>query len=103
MTLPVTHKITVDISGAKPFKLPVDENEESFYRQIIEKINENCRRFQSGIEADDEQVALAKVALFYATMFYRRHDLVCRQGALLDAFEQRLDAFLGQFDTGTPQ
>ena len=62
------HRITVNIVGVEPFKLPVKENEESFYRSIIERINENCKNLIYGSSGDTPNVALAKVALYYADM-----------------------------------
>ncbi len=96
---PNNHRITVNICGAEPFKLPLDESEELLYRQIIERINSNCNRFRYGADADSEQVALAKVALYYAMMFYRRHETLSRQADLLNGFEEKLDKLIQQFDS----
>ncbi len=37
------HEMIIRIAGAEPFRLPVAEDEESFYRYIIERINENLQ------------------------------------------------------------
>ena len=66
------HRITVNIVGVDPFKLPVKENEESFYRSIIERINENCKNLIYGTSGDGPTVALAKVALYYAEIIFCR-------------------------------
>lgn len=88
------HLITVKIAGADAFKLPVAENEESFYRYVIERINENLQKFRYGSNADSDSVALAKVALYYATMLYRKTELMRSQATLLEDFETRLDSLL---------
>ena len=98
-----SHRITVNICGAEAFKLPVPEDEESFYRELIERINSNCDRFRYGRDADTDGVALAKVALYYATMYYRRHDTARRQSELLDSFEASLDSLIRRFDTDVPE
>ncbi len=92
------HLITVKIAGSEVFKLPVAENEESFYRYVIERINDNCNHFRFGPHADSSSVALAKVTLYYATMLYRQTEQVNRQSALLDDFEARIDSLLAGTD-----
>ena len=66
------HRITIRIADIEPFKLPVAQSEESFYRMVAGKINENVDRLRFGANADSDGVALAKVTLYYATMLYRR-------------------------------
>lgn len=92
------HLITVKIAGAEPFKLPVAENEESFYRYVIERINDNLNKFRSGTNADTENVALAKVALYYATMLYRKTELIRSEAELLERFEANIDRLLAGTD-----
>lgn len=92
------HRITVNIVGVDPFKLPVKENEESFYRSIIERINENCKNLIYGTSGDSPTVALAKVALYYADMLYRQTRQVQEQKGLLQSFEDRIDQLLAGID-----
>lgn len=92
------HLITVKIAGSDVFKLPVSENEESFYRYVIERINDNCNHFRFGPHADSASVALAKVTLYYATMLYRQTEQLNRQSAMLDDFEARIDSLLAGTD-----
>ena len=61
------HRITIRIADIEPFKLPVAQSEESFYRMVAGKINENVDRLRFGANADSDGVALAKVTLYYAT------------------------------------
>lgn len=88
------HRISIKITGVEPFKLPVSENEESFYRLVIKRINENVDRLSFGASADPQPVALAKVALYYATMLYRQTNMINSQARLLTDFEERLDSLL---------
>ncbi len=92
------HTITVKIAGAEPFKLPIAEDEESFYRYVIERINDNLQKFRYGHNADSEIVALAKVALYYATMLYQKTELIRSQSDMLDNFETRIDQLLAGTD-----
>ena len=73
------HRITIRIADIEPFKLPVAQSEESFYRMVAGKINENVDRLRFGANADSDGVALAKVTLYYATMLYRRTNLMNNQ------------------------
>ena len=92
------HSITVKITGVDPFKLPVKENEESFYRSIIERINGNCENLIYGASGDKPAVALAKVALYYADMLYRQTKQLQDQRILLADFEARLDRLLSAIE-----
>ena len=92
------HRITVNIVGVAPFKLPVKESEESFYRSIIERINENCKNLIYGSSGGTPNVALAKVALYYADMLYRQTRQVQEQKTLLQDFEERIDKLLAGTD-----
>lgn len=98
MKQPNEHRITVKITGSEVFKLPVAENEESFYRAVIEKINKNINGLCQGVGADRPTVALAKVALYYATILYRRTEAMAEQSRLLDDFEATLDSLLAGTD-----
>ncbi|MDE6467291.1 MAG: cell division protein ZapA [Muribaculaceae bacterium] len=88
------HRITIKIADAEAFKLPVKESEESFYRHVVEQINNNVNRFTFGANADSPDVALAKVALYYATMLYRQTNLINSQADMLADFERRIDNLL---------
>ena len=51
-----------------------------------------------GADADTDDVALAKVALYYAIMYYRKSELLRNQGIMLDNLEQQLDSLLSSLD-----
>ncbi len=88
------HRITIKIADADAFKLPVREDEESFYRHVIEKINSNVNRFRFGANPDTPSAALAKVTLYYAVMLYRQTNLINSEAELLQKFEERIDNLL---------
>lgn len=92
-----THLITVQIAGADPFRLPVAENEESFYRYVIQRINENLRDLKKS-GSDNDGVLLAKIALYYATMLYKKTELIRSQSELLEKFEDDIDKLLAGTD-----
>lgn len=88
------HRITIKIADADPFKLPVKEDEESFYRHVIEQINANVNKFLYSPNADTPSVALAKVTLYYGTLLYRQANLINNQAEMLQAFEEKIDKLL---------
>lgn len=88
------HRITVKIANLEPFKIPVAQSEESFYRQVIARINDNVNRLCYSPTPESVEVALAKVALYYATMLYHRTNVINSQASLLDEFEKKLDALI---------
>jgi len=88
------HRITIKIADADPFKLPVKEDEESFYRHVIEQINANVNKFLYGPNADTPSVALAKVTLYYGTLLYRQANLINNQAEMLKDFEEKIDKLL---------
>lgn len=88
------HRITIKITGVEPFTVSVSEDEESFYRNVIKRINGHIDRLSYGLNADSARVALAKVALYYATMLYQQTDLINSRARLLEDFEKRLDTLL---------
>lgn len=94
MTPQKEHRITIKIADVEPFRLPVREDEESFYRHVIDQINANVTRLRNSAKPESSQSALAKVALYYAVMLYRKTNLINSQTELLDAYEMRLDALL---------
>lgn len=88
------HRITIKIADADAFKLDVKEDEESFYRHVIEQINRNVGRFRFGANADTPSAALAKVTLYYAVMLYRKTNLINSEAEMLQRFEERIDELL---------
>lgn len=82
------------VAGVEPFEVPIRKSEESFYRMVLEKINRNIDRFRYGANPHTTEIAIAKVLLYYATLTYRRTQLINSQAELLDNFEKRLDSLL---------
>lgn len=88
------HNITIKIADVEPFKLPIAESEEAFYRMVLEKFSTNVDRFRFGAAADSTAVALCKVGLYYATLLYKRTHQINMQAEMLRSFEERLDSLL---------
>ena len=92
------HNLTVKIADVEPFKLAVAASEEAFYRHIIDQLNRIWGKMHFGAVGESPQVALAKTALYYAEMFYRKSALANEQSKMLDDFEQSLDDTLEELN-----
>ncbi len=93
------HTITINIAGVRAFKLPVSsQSEESLVRHVVTRINEHMQNFTYGANPKTKDVALAMIALYYATMQYRNIELLRSQNSMLDNFETRLDKLLAGTD-----
>ena len=68
------HRITIRIADIEPFKLPVAQSEESFYRMVAGKINENVDRLRFGANADSDGMVYC---LASATPLIRRMASEC--------------------------
>lgn len=101
MSIDKEHRISVSIADIDTFSLPIQPSEEMLYRQVIENINRHVDRFRFGPNADKVSVAMAKVAIYYATMLYRRNDMMNTQAQLLAELESKFDSLLEQ--TGPQQ
>lgn len=92
------HNLTAKIADVEPFKLQITLNEESFYRHIIEQLNKIWGKIHYGPNGVPSQVALAKVALYFAEMYYRKSALAADQSRTLADFEAGLDKALESMD-----
>ena len=87
------YNLTAKIADVEPFNLPISMDEERFYRHIIEQLNKIWTRLHIGAH-ETPRVALAKTALYFAEMYYRRTALLNEQSKMLESFEAELDRLL---------
>ena len=92
------HRITVNIVGVEPFKLPVKENEESFYRSIIERINENCKNHDIWQLGRYAQCGACQGCIVLCRYAVPSDTSVQEQRSLLQSFEERIDTLLAGTD-----
>lgn len=86
--------LIVELADIEPFSIQIPQNEESFYKHIIESLNRLWHSFHYGVNASSSEVAFAKAALYFAEMYYRKSALLRSQGKMLDGFEEQLDRML---------
>lgn len=88
------HKFTVKIADAEPFAFNVGLDEEPIFRKAAYHVNqlwENMRNDQPG---KSSHFILAKVALAFAELYYRKSEQLSAQSQMLEKFEKSLDEIL---------
>lgn len=88
------HRFTAKIADVEAFSFPIKLEEEEIYRKAAYSVN---RQWQKNRESQPEKTsiyALAKVALAFAELYYRKSFQLSAQSAMLDEFEHELDRIL---------
>ncbi|MBD5182294.1 MAG: hypothetical protein K2F99_01315 [Muribaculaceae bacterium] len=88
------YNIFIKIGDFDGFHLKVSESEESFYRSIVANINKYYNQLTFGRNSVSPEVALSKVTLMFAELYYRRMKQQNSERTLLEQFEARIDGLL---------
>lgn len=88
-------RITIKIADVEPIRFDIQRAEEAIYRKAEYHVNKlyDQWRASSGKRQSPMEV-MARVALAFAELYYRKTELLDAQAAVLSDFEQRLDAIL---------
>ncbi len=92
------HRFTAKIADAEPFAFNIALNEEPVFRRAEYHVNELWRKMCREQPGRSSHYILAKVALAFAELYYRKAEQLNTQAALLDGFEKQLDDMLLQID-----
>lgn len=88
------HKFTAQIADVEPFVFHIALEEEEIFRRAAYHVNELCRKFKAVQPDKPSEYTLAKVALAFAELYYRKSEQLAAQSRMLDEFEKTLDAVL---------
>lgn len=88
------HKFTAKIADVEPFVFDLTLEEEPAFRKAAFHVNELWRKMQADCPGRPSQYVLAKVALAFAELYYRKSEVMAAQSKLLDDFEAELDKVL---------
>lgn len=88
------HKFTAKIADVEPFVFHINLDEEEMFRKAAYHCNELSRRFQALQPDKSSDYILAKVALAFAELYYRKSEQLQAQSRMLDEFEKTLDNVL---------
>ncbi|MDE6288963.1 MAG: cell division protein ZapA [Muribaculaceae bacterium] len=88
------HKFTARIGDVEPFVFDLTLSEEEIFRKATFHVNELWNRFRAKQPNKSSQYVLAKVALAFAELYYRKSEQLSAQKRMLDEFEKTLDEVL---------
>lgn len=88
------HKFTARIADVEPFAFTIALDEEPIFRKAAYHVNELWRRMHQEQPEKSSQYALAKVALAFAELYYRKSEQLALQSKLIDDFEKDLDSII---------
>lgn len=94
MTDEKLHRFTAKIADVEPFAFPIKLDEEEIYRKAVYHVNKLWNSHRDAQPGKSSHYALAKVALAFAELYYRKSDQLAAQSAVLDDFERELDDIL---------
>lgn len=88
------HRFTAVIADAEPIVFKIDAAEETIYRKAVKHINDFWRKMQADQPGKSSHYALAKVALGFAELYYRKAEQLEEQSRMIENFEKSLDDIL---------
>lgn len=72
--------------------------EEAIFRKAAYHVNELWKKMRDDSPGKPTEYALAKVALAFAELFYRKSDQLAAQSRMISDFERTLDSVLMDID-----
>ncbi|MBO5267641.1 MAG: cell division protein ZapA [Muribaculaceae bacterium] len=88
------HKFTVTIADVEPFAFTITLAEEPIFRKAAYHVNNLWQKMQQDQPGKSSHYALAKVALAFAELYYRKSEQLASQSKMLEDFEHELDEIL---------
>lgn len=88
------HKFTVKIADVEPFVFHVALEEEPIFRKAAYHVNQLWENMKEQQPGKPSHFILAKVALAFAELYYRKSDQLNAQSQMLKEFEKSLDDIL---------
>lgn len=89
-----TLRVTLKIADVEPIHFEIERDEERVYRKAEYHINKLWADWQKAHKNKSSHEVLARVALAFAELYYRKSDQLENQARMLDDFEQQLDKLL---------
>lgn len=88
------YKITVQVADVEPFSFVIDQSEEPIFRKAAYHLNKLWKEMEAKQPGKSSHYALAKAALAFAELYYRKSEQLAVQATMLDKFEGELDKIL---------
>ncbi len=87
-------RVTLKIADVEPIHFEIDRAEEIVYRKAEYHINKLWADWRQVHKTKSSHEVLARVALAFAELYYRKSDQLDAQAHMIDDFEQQLDSLL---------
>lgn len=94
MTTGKKHRFTAKIADVEPFAFEVEHDEEPIYRKAVYHINQLWDKMKTDQPGKSSHFIMAKVALAFAELYYRKNEQLSAQSEMLGEFERCLDDIL---------
>lgn len=92
------HKFTTTIADAEPLVFSLPAEDEPIFRKAAYHVNELWKKMRAKQPEKSSHYLLAKTALAFAELYYRKSEQLESQSKLLEAFEADLDRLLLKLD-----
>ena len=89
-----TLRITIKIADVEPIKFSIKREDEAIYRRAEHHVNKLYDKWREAGRRQSPMEVMARVALAFAELYYRKNELLEAQADILDRFEQNLDKIL---------
>ncbi len=89
-------RVTIKIADVEPIHFEIDRDEEIVYRKAEYHVNKLWSEWLQAHKNKSSQEVLARVALAFAELYYRKSDQLEGQARMIDNFEKQLDDLLLQ-------
>lgn len=93
-----TLRVTIKIADVEPIHFEIDRKEEIVYRKAEYHVNKLWNEWRQANKNKSSHEVLARVALAFAELYYRKSDQLEGQARMIDDFEKQLDNLLLKTD-----
>ncbi len=87
-------RVTIKIADVEPIHFEIKRDEEVIYRKAEYHVNKLWSEWRQAHKNKSSQDVLARVALAFAELYYRKSDELENQARMIDNFEKQLDDLL---------
>ena len=91
-------RVTIKIADVEPIHFDIDRKEEIVYRKAEYHVNKLWQNWFQTSKNKSSHETLARVALAFAELYYRKREQLDGQVQLIDNFEKQLDSLLLEKD-----
>ncbi len=92
-------RVTIKIADVEPIHFEIKRDEEVIYRKAEYHVNKLWSEWRQAQKNKSSHDVLARVALAFAELYYRKTDNLEAQAEMIDNFEKQLDQLLLKIKT----